>query len=212
MKALLQIDSSARKTRSISRGLTEAFAAAWAQNHPSGRILQRDVGMDPPPALTEGWIAASALAPEDRTAAQQEVLALSDVLIAEVEAADVILLGVPLYNYGAPASLKAWIDQVIRVNRTFTFDRSRGDFPIEPVLSGKVMVLVTTAGEFGFQPGGVRAHMDHLAPHMRTIERFLGVDDFHHVGVEYQAFGDDRFDRSYESAMRESLELARALS
>ena len=94
-----------------------------------------------------------------------------------------------------PASLKAWFDQVIRINKTFTFDLSRGDFPLEPAMKDKMLLLFTSSGEFGFEDGGIRAGHDHLAPYIKTCAKYLGVDvkdSFYHLGIEYQEFRDAR--------------------
>jgi FMN-dependent NADH-azoreductase len=121
-------------------------------------------------------------------------------LIGELEAADVIVIGTPMYNYGMPARLKAWLDQVIRVDRTFSFDLARGDWPLEPLLAGKALILLTSSGEFGFSGDGVRADMNHLDTHLRVASRYLGVGRTFHVGIEYQEFGDDRHERSVADA------------
>ncbi len=105
-----------------------------------------------------------------------------------------------MYNYGMPASLKSWVDQVIRVNKTFTFDLSRGDSPLEPTMYGKTLVLLTSSGEFGFEVGGVREDMNHLDPHFRAVSKYLGVDRQHEIRVEFQEFGDIRHEQSKENA------------
>lgn len=108
-----------------------------------------------------------------------------------------------MYNYGMPAALKAWFDQIIRVNKTFTFDLSPGDYPLEPVFRNKILIVLTSCGEFGFAPGQIRADKDHLVPHIRTCAPYLGVDvkqDFYHVGIEYQEFGDSRHKESKQAA------------
>jgi len=139
-------------------------------------------------------------------------LALSDELIGELEQADVLVLGTPMYNYGMPAPLKAWFDQVIRVDKTFSFDLARGDFPLEPILGGKTLVILSTCGEFGFAEGGVRHGSNHLDTHIRTCARNLGVAETHHVAIEYQEFGDDRHARSVEDAHAETVRLAAELA
>lgn len=120
-----------------------------------------------------------------------------------------------MYNYGMPAVLKAWFDQIMRVGKTFTFDLARGDFPIEPVLSGKTLVLLTSSGEFGFGVGvgvgGVREHMNHLSPHIQALTKYLGVDQFYEIGSEYQEFADDRHTASVEKAKRDIESLVEAL-
>lgn len=90
----------------------------WLHREPDARVTQRDVGVAPPPTVSEAWIAA-AFAGEGRSDEQRELLTLSDELIGEVEAADLILIGAPMYNYGMPAALKAWFDQIIRIDRTY---------------------------------------------------------------------------------------------
>ena len=105
-----------------------------------------------------------------------------------------------MYNYGIPAALKAWFDQVIRVNKTFTFDLVRGNSPLEPTLSGRALVLLSSCGEFGFEKGGIREGMDHLSPYIRTVGKYLGVEEYFEVRVEYQEFGDERHAQSLRHA------------
>jgi FMN-dependent NADH-azoreductase len=135
-RTLLHIDSSARVDRSHSRRLGKFFIDAWRAAAPGDELIYRDIGLDPPPAMSQDWIAAAFTVPEKRSAAMRQTLAYSDELIDEIEKADVIVLGAPMYNYNMPASLKAWFDLIARIGRTFSFDLGRGDFPIEPILSG----------------------------------------------------------------------------
>lgn len=128
-------------------------------------------------------------------------------MIGEVTRSDVIVIATPMYNYGMPAALKAWFDQVIRVNETFSFDLARGDWPLEPVLSGKQLVVLASFGEFGFEAGGIREAFNHLQPHIVTCSRYLGVDRDHFVGIEYQEFGDSRHERSRTRAHRQARDL-----
>ncbi|MGV7220751.1 MAG: FMN-dependent NADH-azoreductase [Nitrospinales bacterium] len=200
MKTILQIDVSARKRGSLTRELSQRFLEEWLKGCPSTEIIQRDIGVEPPVAISEDWIAAAFTPEHKRTIVQQEALKLSDTLIEEVERADIILIGAPMYNYGMSSALKAWFDQVIRINKTFTFDLERGEEPIESSLSGKRLVILTSSGDFGFGPGGVREHMNHLEPHIRTCSKLIGVVEDHHIGIEYQEYGDERHERSVEMA------------
>ncbi|WP_100961599.1 NAD(P)H-dependent oxidoreductase [Bosea sp. FBZP-16] len=200
MTTLLHIDASARGDRSLSRALSRAFVEAWLAREPDTQVIARDVGRDPPPFLNEAWVAA-AFTPEDaRTPQQKAELALSDELIAELAAADVIVMGTPMYNYGMPAQLKSWFDKIIRIGKTFSFDLARGDFPLETILSGKTLVVLSSRGEFGFGPGGVRADMNQLDPHIRTCSHYLGVESIHTIAIDYQEFGDARHKRSIAEA------------
>jgi FMN-dependent NADH-azoreductase len=211
---LLHLDASARKKRSLSRGLSQQFMEQWQQHHPNVQIIRRDVGKNPPPAVTESWIGAAFTPSHQRSDAQKAQLALSEQLITEVKQADVIVMGTPMYNYGMPSALKAWFDQVIRINQTFSFDLARGDYPLAPILKGKTLVVLTASGEFGFAPGGIREHENHLVPHIQTCSKFLGVNperDFYHLGIEYQEFGDHRHQQSIREAREAVLRLVKTL-
>ena len=214
-RTLLQIDASAQlHERSHTRQLTRSFVERWKSLRPEDRVIPRDVGRSPIPAIDHEWIAGAFTAPEERTPAMVKRLALSDSLIDEVISSDVIVMGVPMYNYGMPAALKGWIDQVARIGRTFSFDLARGDVPIEALLSGKTLVVLSARGEFGFAPGGVRAHMNTLDPALAACAHYFGVarDDIHTVAVEYQEFKDARYRRSLAAAEAATLALAERLA
>eukprot|EP00435_Cladocopium_sp_Y103_P076834 s1_g573.t1 len=212
MSTLLRIDASARHTRSLTRMMSDHFLQAWRRAIPDATVIERDVGLHPPAPISEDWIDAAFTPVDQRTTEQRAELETSDRLIDEIEKSDIILIATPMYNYGLPASLKAWVDQIVRVGRTFTFDLARGDRPLEPIFSGKTLVVLTAAGEFGFSPGGINADADHLVPHIRTISKYLGADRLHHVGIEYQEFGDHRFETSKTEALAGIQQLVATLS
>jgi len=215
MATLLRIDASARTDRSITRDLADRFLEAWKTVEPEARVLARDVGQDPPPVVTADWMSAAFTAPDERIDAMHKALSISDMLIDEVEQADVLLFAAPLYNYGLPASLKAWVDQVVRIKRVFSFDLARGDFPIESSLSGKSVVVLSSRGEFGFHQGGPREGWNHLNPHLQTIAtKLFGVaeNDYYEVASEYQEFGGDRHEHSKEQARQTASRLGRELA
>ena len=213
MTTLLHLDASARADRSLTRRLSRLFVETWLSHRPGDRVIRRDLAAAPPPHVTEAWIAACFTPPERRDSAMREELAWSDAALAELEAADLLVVGAPMYNYGLPSSLKAWLDQVIRIGRSFSFDLARGDWPIEPVMRGTQMVVLSARGEFGFD-GGVRAAWNHFDPHLATCARYLGVDPdtIHGVAVEYQEFGDARHDRSRAEAEERTITLATTLA
>ncbi|WP_448045239.1 FMN-dependent NADH-azoreductase [Bradyrhizobium liaoningense] len=201
MTTILHIDASVRGERSISRRLSKAFVARWLECEPEALVLTRDVGRNPPPFVTEVWVAAAFTPPEARRPDQNEELRQSDELIDELDRADVIVIGTPMYNYGMPAGLKSWFDKVIRIGQTFSFDLTRGDFPLEPVMSGKTLVVLSSRGEFGFGPGGVRERMNHLETHIFTCAHYLGVKESHVIAVDYQEFDDERHRQSLADAL-----------
>lgn len=219
MSTLLHIDSSVRAVsnknpdhNSISKSIALRFIETWKQHRPKDEYIYCDVGMNPPDFITQDWIGAVFTHDGQRTPEQNEILALSDKLIDEVSAADVIVISSPMYNYGMPAQLKAWFDQIVRINKTFDFDLSRGDFPLQPIFSGKTLITVTSSGEFGFEKGGVREGSGHLAPHLRTLSKYLGVDTMYEIASEYQEFGDDRHRISVANAKDRAECLASELS
>lgn len=211
MTNILRLDASVRQARSLTRMMSDLFFEKWRESSAILNVTRRDVGLNPPPAISEDWVAAAFTPLEQRTPEQCARLEASDRLIEEVEQADIILIATPMYNYGMPAGLKAWIDQIVRVGKTFTFDLARGDRPLEPIFSGKTLVLLTASGEFGFGPGELNEGADHLIPHLRTISKYLGADSIHHVGIEYQEFGDHRFDRSRAAAIQEVEQLVKEI-
>ena len=211
MPTLLRLDASANTSSSLTRALADRFVDEWSALRPQDRLIVRDVGVAPPPALSEAFLAA-AFEKGERSGAQKSVLKLSDELIGELEAADIIIIATPMYNYGMPAALKAWFDQVIRINKTFSFDLARGDQPLEPIMNGKMLAVLTSSGEFGFAPGELNESAGHLVPHIRTCAKYLGADYIHHIGIEYQEFGDERHRASKEAAFAAVSDLVAELS
>lgn len=129
---LLHIDSSSRHTRSHTRRLTRLFVERWTHSHPGTTVVYRDLAISPAPNVNEGWIEAAFRSEEQRTPAMHEALGVSNLLLDEVEWADILVWGVPMYNFGPPAAFKAYIDQIVRINRTFTFDPGNPEEPIRP--------------------------------------------------------------------------------
>lgn len=210
MTMILRVDASARSDRSLSRKLGDQFVDQWTDINGKTDILRRDVGKNPPPIISEEWIAA--VFSKEMTDEQRALTKVSDELIDEVTSADMVVITTPMYNYGMPAALKAWFDQVVRINKTFTFDLARGDRPLEPILSGRPVIALTSWGEFGFGPGELNEGGDNLVPHLRFASRYLGLSEFHHVGVEYQEFGDQRHEDSKAAATQAVSRLVRTLS
>ncbi|MDP0500604.1 MAG: NAD(P)H-dependent oxidoreductase [Verrucomicrobiota bacterium JB022] len=195
MKNLLIIQSSARITRSNTRHLTARFAQRWQAHLPDAAVKVRDVGLNPPPAIDETWIAAAF----GESPTSERSLALSEELIAELEWADAVVLGVPMYNFGLPAALKAWFDQIVRVGRTFAFDATAAE-PYQPLLQDKPTVALVSVGDGALLPGGELAHLNHLEPHLQTMLAFIGLYDLRYVRAGYDEYQDQRFRKSLATA------------
>ncbi|MGR2737976.1 FMN-dependent NADH-azoreductase [Billgrantia sp. Q4P2] len=212
MTTLLHIDASARPGRSgidphgsHSRRLSARFVEQWQKARPGDRILYRDVGQHPPHPVSGEWIHAAFTKPEAREPWMHDVLAESDALVDELLEADVIVAGVPMYNFGVPAGFKAYIDNIVRVGRTFGFDRSRQGLPYWPMLTEmhKRLVVLGSRGDYGYAPGKRMAHTNHVEPHIRTVFGYLGIEDVHGIAVEYDEFGDERLHASLAQAEQE---------
>lgn len=200
MKSLLIINSSARATRSVTRQLTDRFATAWQARQPDGELILRDVGLAPVPAINESWIASAFSDPSKHTPEMQRALATSEELIEELFRASAIVVGVPMYNFGMPGQLKAYIDQIIRVGRTFNFAEPGAENPYIPLIPSKPVVIVTSKGADGYDPGQPFAHHNFLEPHLEHIFRFLGFEDLSFVRVGFEEEKGERFDRSKAEA------------
>lgn len=215
MTTLLHIDASVRAAKndnsshdSISKNIAKHFISCLQNTNAIAEYIYRDVGVHPPSFITQAWIGAVFTPANKQTIEQQALLAESDELINEVAKADTIVISTPMYNYGMPAQLKAWFDQIVRINKTFDFDLGRGDFPLKPLLNGKRLVIITSTGEFGFEQGGIREHMSHLVPHLRTLSLYLGVEKIDEIASEYQEFNDERHQRSLTNAYAKAEQIA----
>jgi FMN-dependent NADH-azoreductase len=154
---LLHIDSSIRGDSSVSRKLSARAAAVWRAAHPGGTVTYRDLGRDPLPHLDAAGGMARMLPRDQHTAAQAESWVLTELLISEVKEADTIVLGLPLYNFGAPSSVKAWVDHLIALGLSIDPDTHTG------LLSGPDFVVLASRGG-GFGPGTPREGWDHAEP------------------------------------------------
>ncbi|HXB62277.1 MAG TPA: NAD(P)H-dependent oxidoreductase [Acidobacteriaceae bacterium] len=181
MPTLLQLDSSPRSA-SVSSELTKQFADTWKTKHPGGTHIHRNTAASNLPFVDEALIAAY-YTPEDKlTPEQKQHLALSDKLIAELLAADTIVIGLPMWNFGVPASFKAWIDLVARAGKTFRYGPEGPKGLLKP--ETKVVVVAARGGFYsGDSPMNT---FDQQEPGLRTILGFLGLRDIHFVYAENQ--------------------------
>ncbi|NHA13482.1 FMN-dependent NADH-azoreductase [Thioalkalivibrio sp. XN279] len=183
MPTLLHIDSSPRLEESVTRSLSAYFVQRWCERVPAGIVVRRDLGLSPPPHPDAFTLEAAAVIEAARDARQQAAAALSDRLLEELEAADVVLVGAPMYNFSVTSGLKAWFDLVSRPGRTFRY----GPNGQEGLLSGKMVVAVTARGGFYRQGAGNTTGEDLQEAQIDSFFRFMGLDDIHFVHAEGQA-------------------------
>jgi FMN-dependent NADH-azoreductase len=165
MPHLLHIDSSIQGDQSVSRRLTARAASAWKAAHPDGTVAYRDLGSEPLPHLNAASGTAHMVPAEQHTPAQAESYALRAQVIEEVKAAETIILGLPLYNFGAPSTVKSWVDHLIVPG--LSYDPETG----EGLLGGRDLIVLRSRGG-GYGAGTPREGWDHAEqwlPHGLTL-------------------------------------------
>jgi len=175
MATLLYISVSPRGDYSISRQLGNAAVQAWKKKHAGGRVIERDLTKTPLTFVDLNWIAGAYSPPEQHNESHRKALAISNELISELFEADEIILTTPMYNFSVPAALKAWVDHVVRVGKTFRYTAAGA---VEGLLAGKgkkLFAMVASAGSY--VEGSSMAPMDHEVPYLRLIFGFLGITD-----------------------------------
>lgn len=190
---VLHIDCSARTASSVSRRLSRVVVDQLIKAEPSVRVVRRDLGASAPAPVNGVEAEAFFTPPPDRTGEQVRALADSDALTEELLQADIVVLGTPMYNFTVPASLKAWIDYVVRPGKAF---RRVANGQLEGLCGGK-KVYVCTAGSG--KSGGT--DMDHLRPYLDTIFAFIGITDIVYFDAEGLAWGEQERERSINAAI-----------
>jgi FMN-dependent NADH-azoreductase len=179
MNSLLEIDSSPLDaTASISRSLTAAYVEQWKLAHPDGQVIRRDLATSHLPAITAEWIHASFTPADALTPGQREALTLSETLIAELEAADEYVIGVPMHNFTVATNLRLWIDQIVRAGKTFAYVDGA---PVGLLKHKKAQFLIASGGVYG--PGTAMASYNFVEPYLRTVFGFIGVTDTHFLAA-----------------------------
>ena len=172
---ILQINGSARREGANSTRVADSIVSRLRSGNPTATLVKRDLASDPHPALDESTLGALFTPVEQRTPEQAAVVARNDALIAEIQAADVIVLGVPMYNFGITTQLKSWIDAIARAGVTFRYTE-KGP---EGLLKGKkAYVGLARGGKYR----GTDA--DTQVPYLKTVLGFLGITDVHFIYAE----------------------------
>ncbi|WP_420473521.1 FMN-dependent NADH-azoreductase [Noviherbaspirillum sp. ST9] len=182
MKTLLQLNSSLFSGNGQSSHLSNEFVAAWRDANPDGKVITRDLAANPVPHLDGQRFGAFLAKPEDRTAQQQAVVDFSDALIDELRNADVIALGLPMYNFGVPSTLKAYFDHIARSGVTFRYTENG---PVGLLTGKKVYVFAARGGMYQ------GTSMDTQTSYVRDFLRFIGLSDVEFVYAEGLAMGEE---------------------
>lgn len=188
---ILQINASARRTGANSTRIANQIVARLSARHPGAQLTRRDLAETPHPALDEAALGALFTPASQRTPEQAARVALDDVLIAELQAADVIVLGVPMYNFGIPAQLKNWIDAIARAGVTFRYTEQG---PQGLVQGKRVYVALARGGLYRDTPA------DTQVPYLKTLFAFLGMEDLRFIYAEGLNMGTDAASRGFAQA------------
>ena len=182
---LLHIDSSVLADNSVSRKLTQQIVGQWIANHPDTTVDYLDLALAAPSHLSADSLGFRLGASADLSDVQKHENAISEALVSQFLAADVIVVGAPLYNFSIPSQLKAWIDRVAQVGRTFKYTE-KGP---QGLAGGKVVIVASTRGGLYSTSEGGRA-MEHQESYLQTVFGFFGITDVRIVRAEGLAMGD----------------------
>lgn len=191
---ILQINSSARSEGANSTRIANTVVARLQATNPDAALVVRDLARTPHPVLDEAALGALFTPADQRTPEQAARVALDDALIAELQAADVIVLGVPMYNFGIPVQLKAWIDAIARAGVTFRYTENG---PVGLVQGKKVYVALARGGRYR------GTEFDSQVPHLKAFLGFLGMTDVHFIYAEGFAMGAEAAQQALADADRD---------
>jgi len=179
MATLLYITVSPRGNHSISRQLGNAAVEAWKKKNPTGRVIERDLSKTALTFVDLDWIGGAFAPPEYHTENHKKALAISDELVSELVEADEIILATPMFNFAIPASLKAWIDHVVRAGKTFRYNAEGRPEGLLADKNKKVLAIIASGGAYSERSG--MTALDHESPYLRFILGFMGITDVRFV-------------------------------
>jgi len=207
MKKVLVINSSARAGKSQSRKLTEIFIDHWKSIRNNPMISYRELGNADVPHINENWIAAAFKPATARSEAEMEALKTSDTYISELREADVIVLASPMYNWSIPSVLKAYIDQVVRVNETFKFNRTDMQDPYTGLLENKTLFLLLSRGEPGYEKGDYNEHLNFQSTYLKTVFNMMGITKIHMIAINGLSYGPEKLKKPIDLSHQELRDL-----
>jgi FMN-dependent NADH-azoreductase len=200
VKNVLVINSSARLLHSQSRKLTEVFIDHWKSIDSDSIIRFRELGNTDVPHVNDAWIAAAFKPEAKRTEEEKQALRISDTYISELREADVIVLGAPMYNWSIPSSLKAYIDQVLRVNETFKRNAADGQNPYMGLLENKTLFLLLSRGDEGYETGEYNGHLNFQSTYLKTVFNIIGISHIQVVAINGRSHDAEKFKKTVETA------------
>jgi FMN-dependent NADH-azoreductase len=206
MKNILFVSSSPRGRESYSNRVARRIVDDLIVRHPDARVIVRDVARQPLPHIGAAFATGRVLPGEKRSALEQQALALSETLVDELLAADIVVVAVPMHNFGIPSSLKAWIDHIVRPGRTFSYSEKGA----QGLVTGKKVVLVFARG--GVYSDGPMQGFDFQEPYVRAVLGMIGATDVDVVRVEGVALGNETARQALRSAEAQADAIVRRIT
>ncbi|RUO78845.1 FMN-dependent NADH-azoreductase [Idiomarina tyrosinivorans] len=194
---ILQLDAGLFAEQSVTRQLTANIVANLQRRHPDAKVVQRDLIAQAPEHLSGEMLMAAGMDAEQRSEAQQQALALTEQLLEELFAADIIVVGAPMYNFTIPTQLKAWFDRVLQAGTTFKYTEQG---PVGLLRNKKVIVA---SGRGGIYSEGPAAALDHQESYVKAAFNFIGLDDIEIIRAEGVNLSPENKERALASAKAE---------
>lgn len=212
LKNLLVINSSARNRNAKSRNLAETLIGHWQKIQLNTKIQHRELGNQSIPHITEEWISAAFKPIENRTQDELNALKKSDEYIKELKDADIIVVATPMYNWSIGSSLKAYIDQIVRINETWKYNPDNIQNPYIGLLTNKKVVLLLTRGSQGYEKGGYNEHIDFQTDYLKRVFHVIGIDEIHVITLDGAANNQEEYNKNITIALQETIELIESIS
>jgi len=212
LKNLLVINSSARNGNAKSRNLAETLIGHWQKIQLNTKIQHRELGNQSIPHITEEWISAAFKPIENRTQDELNALKKSDEYIKELKDADIIVVATPMYNWSIGSSLKAYIDQIVRINETWKYNPDNIQNPYIGLLTNKKVVLLLTRGSQGYEKGGYNEHIDFQTDYLKRVFHVIGIDEIHVITLDGAANNQEEYNKNITIALQETIELIESIS
>jgi FMN-dependent NADH-azoreductase len=203
---LLHIDSSILGDHSVSRKVSAAAVAALVAANPGATVTYRDLDAQPAPHQSGALMAARGLDAAARDAGQSRDVAHADAILEEFQAADTVVIGVPMYNFGIPSTLKSWIDHLAVAGKTFSYSEAG----VKGLAGGKRIILASSRGGF-YGPDSPVASLQHQESYLRGFFGFIGISELEVISAEGINYGPDHKQTALEAAIAQASGLGQVL-
>jgi len=203
MKKILIINASAREITSQSRSLSRYFTDYLDKISVPKKVLYRDLANCEIPHITQSWIDADTKSSNQRTESEREILKLSDQYLKELHESDIIVLATPMYNWSIPSSLKAYIDQIMRVDKAFSLNPEKGSQRYLGLFKEKKMILLLSRGSHGYEPGERNEYMNFQNTYLKFVFGIMGIKNIQEITVNGTSKNDDELKMEVKKAQNQ---------